>query len=356
MSPSWIRKRKTASGDTRHQVLYRRGGRETTIESAGSFKRDREARLRRDLVAGWLAQGLDPKTELARLLETPEPARSFDDLGRAMITTRHDLAIATIRLHTNALDKVAALRPDLAQSAPDAWTVSDVQEFVAAMVKAELTPGTIRNYLGTVKQTLDFAGLEQNVARDRRVKPPAQERPEVQPPSKAEYLAIVGRVDDRYKLALIVLEQTAMRVGELASLPWGDVDVAGSRFRLSRERTKTRHPRWVQVPEWLMPHILDLCPLEDRTASRRVFPMSEGSVREAMTRACQLAGVANYTPHDLRHRRASLWHGQGVTVRELMERGGWKKSEVAIDTYSHVMPLDEAAADELETLLAVRTR
>ena len=26
-----------------------------------------------------------------------------------------------------------------------------------------------------------------------------------------------------------------------------DVDVAGSRFRLSRARTKTRHPRWVQV-------------------------------------------------------------------------------------------------------------
>lgn len=355
MSPAWIRKRKTAAGRARHQVLYRRGGREATIESAGTFQRDREARLRRDLVAGWLAQGLDPKSELAKLLAPAPAARSFAETGSAMLATRNDLAASTLQLRRLGLAKVAQLRPDLVERAPDAWTVQDVQEVVAAMVKDDLSPGTIREYVGTVKQTLDYAGVEPNVARDRRVKLPAQERPEVQPPSKAEFLAILRNVAARYVLALIVLEQTAMRVGELASLPWGDVDVAGNRFRLSRERTKTRHPRWVQVPDWLMPHVLDLCALEDRTAARRVFQMSEGSVREAMSRACQLAGVANYTPHDLRHRRASLWHGQGVTVRELMERGGWKKSEVAIDTYSHVMPLDEAVAADLEALL-VRTR
>lgn len=143
-----------------------------------------------------------------------------------------------------------------------------------------------------------------------------------------------------------------MRIGEIVTLPWDDVDVAGLRFRLSRTRTKTRHPRWVQVPAWLMPYIEASCPVEDRLPGRRVFPFAESTLRNGMARACRAAGIPLYSPHDLRHRRASLWHGQGVTTRELMDRGGWTRSEVPVDTYTHVMPLDEVSVATLERLLA----
>lgn len=357
MSPSWIRRREHAPskrhprGHVTFQVLYRRGGREAKIETLGSFDRDKEARTRRDLVAGWIAQGLDPKTELAKLLAAPVPAMTFAAAGDAMMASRYDAADQTVRGFRNALSKVAELQPELAGRAPDSWTVADAQTLVAAMVEAKLGATTIETYMRVVKQTLDFAGVDPNPARDRRVKLPARVRGEVQPPSKAEFLAILRVVAGAHRLRLVMLEQTAMRIGELCSLPWGDVDVAGSRFRLSRERTKTRHPRWVQVPEWLMAYVLDLCPLEDRTADRLVFGGKPGTIRRAMDRACKHAGVPLYSPHDLRHRRASLWHGQGVTLRDLMERGGWARSEIAIETYSHVMPLEEAARRELEALL-----
>jgi integrase len=357
VSPSWIRRREHApserhpKGHVTFQVLYRRGGREAKIETLGSFDRDREARNRRDLVAGWLALGLDPKTELAKLIAPAAPTVTFAAAGDRMISTRYDAADQTVRGFRNALRKVAELAPELASRAPDSWTVADVQELVAAMADDELSATTIETYLRVVKQTLDFADVEPNPARDRRVKLPARTRDEVQPPSKQEFLAILRAIAATHRLRLVVLEQTAMRIGELCSLPWGDVDVAGSRFRLSRERTKTRHPRWVQVPEWLMPYILDLCPLEDRAADRAVFGGKQGTIRRAMDRACKLAGVPLYSPHDLRHRRASLWHGQGVTLRDLMERGGWSRAEIAIDTYSHVMPLDEATRGELEAIL-----
>jgi integrase len=356
----WIRKRVHPATQTKPkpstswQVLYRRGGREWPIQTVGTYRSERDARTRRDLVAGWLAQGLNPKAELERMLAAPVVRRSFDATGRAMLATRHDIAASTVYTYGKALDKIMELRPDLAERSPDEWRVSDVQEAIGAMAADGMKPISIDRYLVVAKMVFDFADVYPNPARDRRVRVPAHVKAEVQPPSKQEFLALLRHVSPAaHRLHLIVLEQTAMRVGELVSLPWGDVDVAGARFRLSRERTKTRHPRWVQVPEWLMPHILDLCPLEDRLPERRVFSTTRAAIGNAMMRASRLSGVPVYSPHDLRHRRASLWHGQGVTVRDLMERGGWSRSTIAIDTYSHVMPLDEAPAAELESLLAV---
>jgi integrase len=359
MSPAWIRKRplartvKRPKGGSSFQVLYRRGGREATIESAGTFARDREAKMRRDLVAGWLAQGLNPKVEMAKLNVELRPARSYTEETEAMIQTRHDAADETIRMMRKALDKVVALRPDLAAKTPSAWDVRDVQELVAAMVDTGLAPATVDKYLiHGPKLVLDFADVKPNPARDKRVKLPAAQRAELTPPTASHVLAVLERVPAKLVLPLVVLEQTGMRVGELASLPWGDVDVAGNRFRLSRERVKTRHPRWVQLPAWLMDVVADSCPSEDRSEFRLVFPFSDSTLRQAMVRACRSAGVPVFSPHDLRHRRASLWHGQGVTVAELKERGGWVRSEIPLDVYSHVlMDASEIQQDAFERAL-----
>jgi site-specific recombinase XerD len=357
MMSAWIKARVVAvsprspRGKT-YQVLYRRGGRHFPIESAGTFKTDKEAKARRDLVSVWLANGLNPRDELAKLTAAPPKHRTFLQVAEAMIASRHDAADNTIRGKRKSIDKIRELKPELLEKEPGAWTVGDVQELVAAMVKSGLAPSSVDKYLTDgPKLVLEFAGVTPNVARDKRVKVPSQVTAEVSPPTATEVLAILRRVPSRHLLALVVLEQTAMRVGEIVSLPWGDVDEIGNRFRLSRERTKTRHPRWVQVPDWLMRIIAGRCPPEDRTDVRRVFASSESALRQAMSRACRGAGIPVYSPHDLRHRRASLWHGQGISVRELMERGGWSRSEIAIDTYSHVMPLEEIPRAKLEKLL-----
>lgn len=69
--------------------------------------------------------------------------------------------------------------------------------------------------------------------------------------------------------------------------------------------------------------IADSCPFEDRAAARRVFQgVTASRIRTSMATACTTAGIPVYTPHDLRHRRLSLWHGQGVPVKELAARAG----------------------------------
>jgi DNA-binding NarL/FixJ family response regulator len=94
------------------------------------------------------------------------------------------------------------------------------------------------------------------------------------------------------------------------------------------------------------------CPLEDRTAELQVFPrFTVDGAEKAMRAACKLAEIPRFSPHDLRHRRLSLWHGQGVPAKELAERAGHARASMSLDVYSHVMPLDELPQESLEALL-----
>jgi hypothetical protein len=115
------------------------------------------------------------------------------------------------------------------------------------------------------------------------------------------------------------------------------VDVAGSRFRIRHGKTKTAR-RWVAVPAWLMVQIQETCPLEDRTSERRVFPrFSVDGTEKAMSTACKLAEIPRYSPHDLRHRYASLKLREGVPVTDLAAQLGHSKKSLTLDTYSHVL-------------------
>jgi integrase len=138
-------------------------------------------------------------------------------------------------------------------------------------------------YVGTLRLLLDFCGLDPNPARDRRVKLPRIVKEEPDPPTGRQFLAILDAAPARYRLPLVTMEETALTVGETASLTWGDVDVSESAFRLRRENVKrglSTRARAVQVPGWLMDEIAATCPLEDRIADRRVFGCTEGACRQ----------------------------------------------------------------------------
>ena len=144
------------------------------------------------------------------------------------------------------------------------------------------------------------------------------------------------------------MEQTAMRVGETIALTWADVDEAGCRFRIRASVAQTRRSRWAQVPDWLMLAVSETTPPDDRVPERLVFQgISVSAIRHAMRRACIVAEIEHYHPHDLRHRRVTLWHGQGVPARELATRAGHSKPSMTLDVYTSVAPIDEATLEQL---------
>lgn len=230
---------------------------------------------------------------------------------------------------------------------------SDVQEWVAEL-DAELAPRSVAKYWQVLAQVLDFAEVTPNPARHKLVKLPYVDVEEAVPPSVQHFQAMLGKLSKRLRLPAVFLEQTAARVSELRMWEWQDIDVVGSRIRSRgvKGRRGTRRVLWREVPPWLMELLLETVPPDDRLTGRRLFPnLKEGTMRDAMARACRSVGIPSYSPHDLRHRRGSLWHAGGMPARELAERMGHSKASMSLDVYTHVMAPEEADSEAMELLV-----
>ena len=348
MATITISTRKTASGK-RYDVRYRLGGRAYPVVRAGTFKTEREAKARRDLVAGEIAHGRNPAELLAHGVSTAAAAFvSIETWGERFVASRIDVVQNTRKMYRSHLRKIGET---FADRDPHSITAADVAEWVAEQAE-ERKPGTVAQYLDVFKLVLDYIGIEPNPARDPKVKLPKRVTDEANPPSDEHFLAIVENLLSRWRLFFIAVEQGGLRIGEAIALRWGDVDAAGGRLRLPRSATKTNTSRWVQLPAWLMEAIENTCPLEDRVPDRRVFQgLNVSAARQAMTRACRLAKIPHYSPHDLRHRRLTLWHQSGVPARELAERAGHSKPSMSLDVYTHVLPVSEVPEERLADVL-----
>ena len=128
-------------------------------------------------------------------------------------------------------------------------------------------------------------------------------------------LPVYGLLPPMYRLPLVAFDATGMRVGEFEALTWGDVDEPAGRWRVRASTAKTRRARWVPVDDEVFAAVAATVPREDRDLGKQVFEgFSADRLRTAINRACKAAAIPAFSPHDLRHRRATLWHLSGVPV------------------------------------------
>ena len=99
------------------------------------------------------------------------------------------------------------------------------------------------------------------------------------------------------------------------------------------------------MPTELFRAVNGLVARDDRVAERQVFQGFGGDrFRTALTRACTAAGVPNFSPHDLRHRRVSLLHLGGMPWARIGELVGHDDLMTTARTYTHVVA-DEGDLD-----------
>jgi integrase len=262
--------------------------------------------------------------------------RTFADVFDSFIASRVDVSAATIENYRTHRVRLVKL---LGGQVPDQIRWQDVQETITSLA-AELAASSLRGYFGTLRLVLDYADIDPNPARDRRVKLPRVEAEIPSPPTGADVAAIIANAPKKWRLAIRVLEQTGMRVGELGSLAWGDVDRTNLRLRIQNGKTRAAR-RFVAVPDWLMEEIEATCPPDDRTETRAVFPgANKNTIGNAIRNACRSAGVAAYSPHDLRHRYISVKIREGVPVTEIAAQVGHSRTSLTLDTYAHVLVED----------------
>lgn len=181
-----ISTRKTASGK-RYDVRYRLGGRAYPVLRAGTFKTEREAKARRDLVAGEIAHGRNPAELLREVSTAVDIFVSLETWGESFVASRIDVAENTRKMYRSHLRKIGET---FADRDPHSITATDVAEWVAQQAE-ERKPGTVAQYLDCFKVLMDYIGVEPNPARDARVKLPRRVTEEANPPSDEHFLAIV---------------------------------------------------------------------------------------------------------------------------------------------------------------------
>lgn len=339
MASVWVVRRQRADGGTTYRVLFWLGGRESTPKHGGSFRTMREATARRNWLAGELAAMRTPDL---RSLTARAEAPTLTKVAETWRESRIDVAAGTAATYRVNLGRILAR---LGSRRVDEITPADAAEFAGELAAAGLARESIRKTLATFAMVLDFAGVEPNPVRDRVVKLPHETRREFNPPTAEHVLAVYRLLPPRYRLPLLVLDSTGMRVGELEQLTWGDIDEPRGRWRVSQAVAKTGRARWVPVPEPLLGAVLELVPRDDRVGAARVFlGFTADRLRTAIARACTAAGVPAFSPHDLRHRRISLLHLGGVPWARIGEHVGQRNIAVTANTYTHVL-VDESEID-----------
>lgn len=329
-----------------HNTAY--GRRSQALPSDVSARRPREhAAIRRlvlDQARGPGAKGLAGGRARGDARSEPSPRQGpsgprLGDVAARWQASRVDVAAGTLLTYRVALGRILPRLGNASVSDIDAQMVAGL---VADLHAHGLKKQTIRKTVSVLAMVLDHARVQPNPARDRlTIKLPREERRHVQPPAAEHVQAVVRLLPRRYRLSVLVLDATGMRVGELEALTWGDVDEPRDRWRIAT--SKTGRPRWVAPPPLLFGAVLDLCPRDDRHPDRRVFEyVTSERLRTALTRACTAAGVPSFSPHDLRHRSVSLLHLGGMPWARIGELVGHDDLMTTARTYTHVV------ADERE--------
>jgi integrase len=342
----WVSPVTLPSGTRRFRVYYRLRW-ATSPTYCGSFKSRKEANLRKQSVLGQIAVGQVPDLTVLREPEAKK-APALRELADAWKATRVDVSEGTMTTYEVVFGR---LLPRLGDVAGADLEPRHVAGLVAELTEAGLKKQTVRKTVSVLAMVLDHHGIQPNPARDPRVKLPREEKAELNPPSAGDVITVHGLLPSKYRLPLLVLDGTGMRVGELESLTWGDVDERRGRWRIRTAASKTRAARWVSPPVDLFAAVVELCPRDDRVPDRPVFGgFGAERFRRAIARACTGAGIASFSPHDLRHRRISLLHAQGLSWARIGEAVGHSDLMTTARTYTHVLA-DEAELD-YEALLS----
>jgi integrase len=283
MASVWIRTRATKDGENRYLVEYRVAGRESSVRHGGSFKVRRDALER----AGWISGELRAlRIPELRLVEAEPPAApTFAAAAESWLASRVDVADGTRAQQRTSINRAAKV---LGPRRIDEIGAHDVAAMVATLVGEGLKPSFIRKIAQATAMLFDHAGVTPNPARDKTiVRLPRDRRPEIAPPTAEHVHAVHRLLPSRYRLPLLVLDATGMRLGELEALSWGDLDEPRGRWRVSQAVAKTGQARWVPVPPVLFEAVTGLVARDDRSPERRVFQGFAGDrFRTAIARAC----------------------------------------------------------------------
>ncbi len=339
MASSWIEKRSTGDG-TRYRVRYRLGGAESIPKLGGTFRTLSARHAPGATGCSVNSRRCGCRCDGAR---EPETAPTLREMAARWQESRKDVREATTLQHRTSLNHVNRLLGDRPH---DAISREDVQRMIDVLTGERRARESIRKCRTALAMVLDYAGVSPNPARDsareaapsgarrgraaarrpRRGGRMARSRPLPARAARARRDGRPRRGARRRRRSV-----TWTRAQGVARAREGVEDAAGALGRATRRPLRRR--------SWSGSRRVRIATPTHRSSrsGRRT------ALRMAIGRACRDAGVPVFSPHDLRHRRISLLHHQGVTWAEIGASVGQRNLSTTADTLharAHGLPRD----------------
>lgn len=208
-----------------------------------------------------------------------------------------------------------------------------VDQFAAKRQKDGVKHSTINRELTVLKKMLNLAidwqfDIQQNpVKRARYFSEEGYKRDRVL--SSEEENALFRESATHLKPILTCALQTGMRVGEILSLKWENVDLKKHEILIKAESSKSGKARIIPINSTLSYELKKLCGASEFVFLYKSRPVK--SINAAFTNARRRAGIKDLTFHDLRHTVASRLVSKGadpVTVKNILGHSSLRTTEI----------------------------
>ena len=177
--------------------------------------------------------------------------------------------------------------------------------------------------------------------------------------TEPEIARLIAAMPKRYRVLVLLLVTTGLRIGEALALRVKHVDLLARRLRVERTLGEVggelvegtpkskRSRRTVTYPERVALALAPLC--AGRGREERVFTaLGGGDLRQSKIwkwwgKTCADAGLEGLRVHDLRHTHAAQLIADNVSPVGISRRLGHASITVTMDTYGHLMEWTEEA-------------
>lgn len=250
---------------------------------------------------------------------------------------------------------------------------ADVKKLLLQKQQAGLAPKTVENIKALVSGILTHAYEEELLQVNPALKmgrfiQKGDRRKHINPLTKeqvSKFLSVAYAEFPKHYPLLLCAFRTGMRLGELLSLGWEDIDFGANLIEVRRSYShghfstpKSHKSRYVdmsnQLKQTLLAHRVYLfqkfggklpeCQFQG-CGIQLVFPNGDGKPMDADNLRCRVfhkiiekADLPKFRIHDIRHTFASLLLSQGEPLNYVKEQLGHASIQTTVDVYGHVVP------------------
>lgn len=206
---------------------------------------------------------------------------------------------------------------------------------------------TVKNSWAFIKSVLSAQGISPDSSI--KVSEPRKKRSAnwLEPDEIKKFVAAAA--DDPLCVPML-LALMSMRMSEIDALHWETIDPNADIIRTTGARVRDETNKYIIKADQKNRESDRMVPLlipELRAAIRRdwkpegkLLSVCQTTLRDAVSRTCDRAGVKRVTVHQLRHSFASLSAHLRIPAEISMEIGGWSNDKIMIEIYTHIARSD----------------